>query len=145
MLDDEARRGRQSDRLYETGPFFNVSQAINCLATIIQSLRDLCRDLSLQDNKPYTGPRFRLHIRGNSRSRTRTTTRTRTRGLRDKARYFRCASKYVLQISKMIVLGASTKTLSPGTAPVPLCVSSAIVRSGWVIVICLTADTAIPS
>src|SRR5260370_20507779 len=139
MLDDEARRGRQSDRLYETGLFFNVSQAINCLATIIQSLRDLCRDLSLQDNKPYTGPRFRLHIRGNSRSRTR------TRGLRDKTRYFRCASKYVLQISKMIVLGASTKTLSPGTAPVPLCESSAIVTSGWLIVICLTADATIPS
>jgi hypothetical protein len=40
MVDDEARRGRQSYRLYETVPFFNLSQAMNCLATIIQSLPD---------------------------------------------------------------------------------------------------------
>jgi hypothetical protein len=40
MVDEKTRRVRQSPRLYETGPFFNVSQAINCLATITQSRRD---------------------------------------------------------------------------------------------------------
>jgi hypothetical protein len=73
---------------YGTDSRWNGSQAINCLATIIQSLRDgaLFRTDSsserlsglatitefLRDHKPYPRPRFRLHIRGNSRSRTRT-------------------------------------------------------------------------
>ncbi len=31
---------RRSDRTYGTGPRWRISQAINCLATFIQSLRD---------------------------------------------------------------------------------------------------------
>jgi hypothetical protein len=53
-------RGKDQTVPSGTDSRWNGFQAINCLATIIQSLQDL----SLQDNKSYNGPRFRLHITG---------------------------------------------------------------------------------
>jgi hypothetical protein len=61
----------QSYRPYGTGRLLGRSQAINCLATIIQSLRD--------NNRHYLSTFSNPNHSARQDSRTRTTTRTRTK------------------------------------------------------------------
>ena len=47
---------------YGTGRALDASQAINCLATIIQSLRDKFRQTPVGQQTVSTCPRYRFHI-----------------------------------------------------------------------------------